>query len=185
MASLSGGLATMGCGVPYAIAAEFAYPERAAIALAGDGAMQMNGNIAGFPGDQGGQAGGHRPDPRKGVRRGPAGALGSLHRSRCAAFAAAHHFRAGQGLPYPPCSAAIRMPGVHQVLGEGDRFVSVAGNGLSLAAMSRCLIVVIGRRRAIFSHPWKTSPIGSRDRKSAIRLNDKSKQNGKAGISLS
>jgi pyruvate dehydrogenase (quinone) len=44
MASLSGGLATMGCGVPYAIAAKFAYPERAVIALVGDGAMQMNGN---------------------------------------------------------------------------------------------------------------------------------------------
>jgi pyruvate dehydrogenase (quinone) len=44
MASLSGGLATMGCGVPYAIAAKFAYPDRVAIALVGDGAMQMNGN---------------------------------------------------------------------------------------------------------------------------------------------
>ncbi|MDV3241135.1 MAG: thiamine pyrophosphate-requiring protein [Methylocaldum sp.] len=44
MASLSGGLATMGCGVPYAIAAKFAYPDRAVIALVGDGAMQMNGN---------------------------------------------------------------------------------------------------------------------------------------------
>ncbi|GAB2794550.1 thiamine pyrophosphate-requiring protein [Halomonas shantousis] len=44
MASLSGGLATMGNGVPYAIAAKFAYPDRVAIALVGDGAMQMNGN---------------------------------------------------------------------------------------------------------------------------------------------
>jgi pyruvate dehydrogenase (quinone) len=44
MASLSGGLATMGPGVPYAIAAKFAYPERTVIALVGDGAMQMNGN---------------------------------------------------------------------------------------------------------------------------------------------
>jgi pyruvate dehydrogenase (quinone) len=43
MASLSGGLATMGPGVPYAIAAKFAHPERVAIALIGDGAMQMNG----------------------------------------------------------------------------------------------------------------------------------------------
>ena len=43
MASLSGNLATMGCGVPYAIAAKFAYPDRVAIALVGDGAMQMNG----------------------------------------------------------------------------------------------------------------------------------------------
>jgi pyruvate dehydrogenase (quinone) len=41
--SLSGGLATMGPGVPYAIAAKFAYPDRAVIALVGDGAMQMNG----------------------------------------------------------------------------------------------------------------------------------------------
>jgi pyruvate dehydrogenase (quinone) len=42
-ASLSGNLATMGCGVPYAIAAKFAYPDRVAIALVGDGAMQMSG----------------------------------------------------------------------------------------------------------------------------------------------
>jgi pyruvate dehydrogenase (quinone) len=41
--SLSGGLATMGPGVPYAIAAKFAYPDRPVIALVGDGAMQMNG----------------------------------------------------------------------------------------------------------------------------------------------
>ncbi|MGH8116947.1 MAG: thiamine pyrophosphate-requiring protein [Rhodanobacteraceae bacterium] len=44
MASLSGGLATMGTGVPYVIAAKFAFPDRVAIALVGDGAMQMNGN---------------------------------------------------------------------------------------------------------------------------------------------
>jgi pyruvate dehydrogenase (quinone) len=43
MASLSGGLATMGSGVPYAIAAKFAHPDRVAIAMVGDGAMQMNG----------------------------------------------------------------------------------------------------------------------------------------------
>jgi pyruvate dehydrogenase (quinone) len=43
MGSLSGGLATMGPAVPYAIAAKFCYPERVAIALVGDGAMQMNG----------------------------------------------------------------------------------------------------------------------------------------------
>ncbi|MDT4923932.1 MAG: hypothetical protein QOG01_1645 [Pseudonocardiales bacterium] len=41
--SLSGTLATMGPAVPYAIGAKWAYPERPAIALAGDGAMQMNG----------------------------------------------------------------------------------------------------------------------------------------------
>jgi pyruvate dehydrogenase (quinone) len=33
----------MGPGVPYAIAAKFALPNRPAIALVGDGAMQMNG----------------------------------------------------------------------------------------------------------------------------------------------
>lgn len=44
MASLSGNLATMGPGVPYAIAAKFAWPDRVAIALVGDGAMLMNGN---------------------------------------------------------------------------------------------------------------------------------------------
>ncbi len=43
MGSLSGTLATMGPGVPYAIAAKFAHPDRVAIALVGDGAMQMNG----------------------------------------------------------------------------------------------------------------------------------------------
>jgi len=43
MASLSGTLATMGPGVPYAIAAKFAHPSRAVFALVGDGAMQMNG----------------------------------------------------------------------------------------------------------------------------------------------
>jgi pyruvate dehydrogenase (quinone) len=43
LGSLSGNLATMGPGVPYAIAAKFAFPHRPAIALVGDGAMQMNG----------------------------------------------------------------------------------------------------------------------------------------------
>jgi len=43
--SVSGSLASMGCGVPYAIAAKFAYPERAVIACVGDGAMQMNGLV--------------------------------------------------------------------------------------------------------------------------------------------
>ncbi|MEH6643357.1 MULTISPECIES: thiamine pyrophosphate-requiring protein [Halomonadaceae] len=42
--SVSGGLATMGNAVPYAIAAKFAYPERVSIAFVGDGAMQMSGN---------------------------------------------------------------------------------------------------------------------------------------------
>jgi pyruvate dehydrogenase (quinone) len=41
--SLSGTLATMGSGVPYAIGAKFAHGDRPAIALVGDGAMQMNG----------------------------------------------------------------------------------------------------------------------------------------------
>lgn len=43
MGSLSGGLASMGPALPYAIAAKFAYPQRVAFALEGDGAMQMNG----------------------------------------------------------------------------------------------------------------------------------------------
>ncbi|MDX3228794.1 thiamine pyrophosphate-requiring protein [Streptomyces sp. ME19-01-6] len=41
--SLSGTLATMGSGVPYAIGAKFAQPNRPVVALVGDGAMQMNG----------------------------------------------------------------------------------------------------------------------------------------------
>jgi pyruvate dehydrogenase (quinone) len=43
MGSLSGTLATMGPGVPYAIGAKFAHPDRPVIALVGDGAFQMNG----------------------------------------------------------------------------------------------------------------------------------------------
>jgi len=42
-ASLSGNLATMVPGVPYAIAGKFAYPDRVGVAMVGDGAMQMGG----------------------------------------------------------------------------------------------------------------------------------------------
>jgi len=42
--SLSGKLASMGSGVPYALAAKLAHPGRPVIAMVGDGAMQMNGN---------------------------------------------------------------------------------------------------------------------------------------------
>jgi pyruvate dehydrogenase (quinone) len=42
MASVSGGLASMGAAVPYAIGAKFAHSERPVVALVGDGAMQMN-----------------------------------------------------------------------------------------------------------------------------------------------
>jgi pyruvate dehydrogenase (quinone) len=42
--SVSGGLATMGSALPYALAAKFAYPDRVVIATAGDGAMHMSGN---------------------------------------------------------------------------------------------------------------------------------------------
>jgi pyruvate dehydrogenase (quinone) len=42
MGSVSGGLASMGAAVPYAIGAKFAHPDRPVIALVGDGAMQMN-----------------------------------------------------------------------------------------------------------------------------------------------
>lgn len=42
MGSLSGGLASMGAAVPYAIAAKFAHPDHPVIALVGDGAMQMS-----------------------------------------------------------------------------------------------------------------------------------------------
>ncbi len=43
MGSLSGGLASLGAGTPYAVAAKFAFPDRTVIACMGDGAMQMNG----------------------------------------------------------------------------------------------------------------------------------------------
>jgi pyruvate dehydrogenase (quinone) len=42
-AAISGTLATMGCAVPYAVGAKFAYPDRTVIAAVGDGAMQMIG----------------------------------------------------------------------------------------------------------------------------------------------
>ena len=44
--ALSGTLATMCPGVPYAFAAKMAYPDRPVIACLGDGAMQMLGNNA-------------------------------------------------------------------------------------------------------------------------------------------
>jgi pyruvate dehydrogenase (quinone) len=42
-AHLSGTLASMGCSIPYGIAAKLAHPDRPLVALAGDGAMQMAG----------------------------------------------------------------------------------------------------------------------------------------------
>jgi pyruvate dehydrogenase (quinone) len=42
-ASVSGTLASMGCAVPYAIAAKLAHLERPVVAFIGDGAFQMNG----------------------------------------------------------------------------------------------------------------------------------------------
>ena len=42
MGSLSGGLASMGAAVPYAIAAKFCHSDRPVVAMVGDGAMQMN-----------------------------------------------------------------------------------------------------------------------------------------------
>ncbi|MBI4492135.1 MAG: pyruvate oxidase [Chloroflexi bacterium] len=41
MFSLAGNLATMACGLPYAIAAQLAYPDRQCIAFVGDGAFSM------------------------------------------------------------------------------------------------------------------------------------------------
>jgi pyruvate dehydrogenase (quinone) len=41
--SLSGGLATMGPAIPYAMAAKYAHPQRHVIAITGDGALQMIG----------------------------------------------------------------------------------------------------------------------------------------------
>jgi pyruvate dehydrogenase (quinone) len=42
-AAISGTLASMGCAVPYALAAKFAHPDKPVIAFVGDGAMQMTG----------------------------------------------------------------------------------------------------------------------------------------------
>jgi len=41
MHSVSGNLASMACGVPYAIAAQVAYPERQVVAFVGDGGFSM------------------------------------------------------------------------------------------------------------------------------------------------
>jgi pyruvate dehydrogenase (quinone) len=41
MHSVSGTMASMGCALPYAIAAQLAYPERQCIAIAGDGGISM------------------------------------------------------------------------------------------------------------------------------------------------
>ncbi|MCB0360444.1 MAG: hypothetical protein KDD44_12435, partial [Bdellovibrionales bacterium] len=41
--TLAGTLATMGCSMPYAVAAKFTHPDRPVVAVVGDGAMQMNG----------------------------------------------------------------------------------------------------------------------------------------------
>ena len=41
MFSLSGNLATMACGLPYAIGAQIAYPERQVVAFVGDGSLSM------------------------------------------------------------------------------------------------------------------------------------------------
>jgi len=43
MGSLSGGLATMGPAIPYALTAKMTHPSRPVVALLGDGAMQMLG----------------------------------------------------------------------------------------------------------------------------------------------
>ncbi|MFB9375810.1 thiamine pyrophosphate-requiring protein [Kineococcus gynurae] len=43
LASLSGTLLSMGGGMPYALAAKQAHPDRPVLAMVGDGAMQMNG----------------------------------------------------------------------------------------------------------------------------------------------
>lgn len=41
MCTLSGNLATMACGLPYAVAAQIAYPDRQVVALVGDGGFTM------------------------------------------------------------------------------------------------------------------------------------------------
>jgi pyruvate dehydrogenase (quinone) len=68
MASLSGGLATMGSAIPYALAAKLAHPDRPVIALVGDGAMQMSGFSALLDVAKqwraGAQRGGRWADPR-------------------------------------------------------------------------------------------------------------------------
>lgn len=46
LGTVSGGLASMGNGIPYLLAAKLAYPDRPGIAMVGDGAMQMLGNQA-------------------------------------------------------------------------------------------------------------------------------------------
>src|SRR5699024_4069302 len=45
MGAVSGGQASMGNGVPYLLAAKFCHPDRPGVAMVGDGAMQMLGNM--------------------------------------------------------------------------------------------------------------------------------------------
>jgi len=41
MATLSGNLASIACGLPYALAAQLAFPSRQIVAIVGDGGVAM------------------------------------------------------------------------------------------------------------------------------------------------
>ena len=130
MASLSGGLASMGAAVPYAIAAKFAHPDRPVIALVGDGAMQMNNmaelitvakywrdwtdkrwivcvfnNRGPEPGDLGAARHGGRPEIR-GLAADPERALPSLRR----ADRAQGHLSSTSPRPWAPRGTRRSLP---------------------------------------------------------------------------
>ena len=89
-----GTLATMGAAVPYAIGAKFAHPDRPAIALVGDGAMQMNGmaellTIASATPTAGRPAAGRRGAAQQRPQPGHVGAAGDGRRAEVRAVAGA------------------------------------------------------------------------------------------------
>jgi pyruvate dehydrogenase (quinone) len=133
--TLSGTLATMGCGVPYAIGAKYAHPDRPAYALVGDGAMQMNGineliTIAKYWQDW--------ADPRL--------LVAVLHNNdlnqvtwELRGMGGSPQFRPSQQLPDFPYAGYARSLGLHGILVEKPEQVAAAWEE-ALAADRPCLV---------------------------------------------
>ncbi len=108
---LSGNLATMVPGVPYAIAAKFAYPDRVAIAMVGDGAMQMGGmaemlTAAKYYKTLGGPAPDRAGAQQRGPQPGHLGAAGDGGRPA---------FEASQEIPYVDYAAFAELIGLRGI----------------------------------------------------------------------
>jgi pyruvate dehydrogenase (quinone) len=111
MGSLSGGLASMGSAIPYALAAKLAHPRRPVLAILGDGAMQMVGlngliTIADRWRDW--------PDPRLVVMVLDNGDLNMVSWEQ-RAMAGMPRFEASQRLPLFPYAEYARLLGLHGV----------------------------------------------------------------------